>query len=141
MPYSGSPPCTPASRSPSFTRRGPGFPRVPHISSRAPWFLQSFRAMRLRGPVCVLVCATIEPPDGDWHARRGRRWVEVVGPPRNVHAASNSRQGIVEWKGTYPADRVLGSAGLYGWRALQTNNSVRHEPALPRRKKVHSSKP
>ena len=27
--------------------------------------LQSFRAIRLRGPVCVYVCATIEPPDGD----------------------------------------------------------------------------
>lgn len=30
--------------------------------------LQSFRAMRLRGPVCVFVCATIEPPYGDLRA-------------------------------------------------------------------------
>ena len=34
---SGSPPCTPASRSPSSTRLGPGCPRVPRISSRSPW--------------------------------------------------------------------------------------------------------
>lgn len=39
--------------------------------------LQSFRAMRLRGSVCVFVFATIEPPDGGWRARRERRRVEV----------------------------------------------------------------
>lgn len=39
--------------------------------------LQFFRAMRLRGSVCVFVFATIEPPDGGWRARRERRRVEV----------------------------------------------------------------
>ena len=43
------------------TRRGPGCPRARRISSRAPWLLPIFRAMRLRGSACVFVFATIEP--------------------------------------------------------------------------------
>ena len=39
--------------------------------------LQSFRAIRLRGPVCLFVCTTIEPPDCGWRVRRERRRVEV----------------------------------------------------------------
>lgn len=70
-------PCTPESLTPSSVRRGPGCPQARRISSCSPWPLQSFRAMRLRGPACVFVCATIEPSDCGWRARRERRWVEV----------------------------------------------------------------
>ena len=35
------------------------------------------RAGTPRDTVCLFVCATIEPPDGDLRARRERRWVET----------------------------------------------------------------